>query len=93
MASGEGIAGTLVVEKILGAAAETGADLETCLSLGAKVKARTRSMGVALSQLYVADPGLAHLLAGLRRDGVGGRHPWRARPPESQNGWRRRHRR
>jgi phosphoenolpyruvate---glycerone phosphotransferase subunit DhaK len=44
-----GIAGTLVVEKILGAAAETGADLETCLLLGAKVKARTRSMGVALS--------------------------------------------
>jgi dihydroxyacetone kinase-like protein len=44
-----GVAGTLVVEKILGAAAEAGADLETCLALGAKVKARTRSIGVALS--------------------------------------------
>jgi phosphoenolpyruvate---glycerone phosphotransferase subunit DhaK len=44
-----GVAGTLIVEKMLGAAAEAGADLATCLALGAKVKARTRSIGVALS--------------------------------------------
>ena len=44
-----GVAGTLVVEKMIGAAAEAGADLETCLDLGAKVKARTRSIGIALS--------------------------------------------
>jgi dihydroxyacetone kinase-like protein len=44
-----GVAGTMIVEKMLGAAAESGADLETCLELGAKVKARTRSIGVALS--------------------------------------------
>jgi phosphoenolpyruvate---glycerone phosphotransferase subunit DhaK len=44
-----GVAGTLVVEKMLGAAAEGGADLDACLALGAKVKARTRSIGVALS--------------------------------------------
>jgi dihydroxyacetone kinase-like protein len=44
-----GVAGTLVIEKILGAAAEAGADLERCVALGAKVKARARSVGVALS--------------------------------------------
>ncbi len=44
-----GVAGTMIVEKIIGAAAESGAGLETCLALGAKVRARTRSMGVALS--------------------------------------------
>jgi dihydroxyacetone kinase-like protein len=44
-----GVAGTMVVEKMLGAAAEAGADLATCLALGAKVKLRTRSIGVALS--------------------------------------------
>lgn len=44
-----GVAGTLIVEKILGAAAESGADLQSCLALGAKVKGRTRSIGVALS--------------------------------------------
>ncbi len=44
-----GVAGTMIVEKLLGAAAESGADLEACLALGAKVKARTRSIGVALS--------------------------------------------
>jgi dihydroxyacetone kinase-like protein len=50
-----GVAGTLVVEKIVGAAAEFGADLETCVALGEKVKARTRSIGVALS--YCNLPG------------------------------------
>ena len=44
-----GVAGTMIVEKMLGAAAESGADLERCLALGAKVTARTRSIGVALS--------------------------------------------
>jgi dihydroxyacetone kinase-like protein len=59
-----GVAGTLVVEKILGAAAETGADLETCLSLGAKVKARTRSMGVALSHCTLPTLGSRALSLG-----------------------------
>jgi dihydroxyacetone kinase-like protein len=44
-----GVAGTLIVEKILGAAAESGADLKSCLALGAKVKDRTRTLGVALA--------------------------------------------
>jgi len=44
-----GVAGTLVVEKIVGAAAESNADLEQCAIVAADVAARTRSMGVALS--------------------------------------------
>jgi dihydroxyacetone kinase-like protein len=44
-----GVAGTLVVEKIVGAAAESEADLEQCTSVAEDVAARTRSMGVALS--------------------------------------------
>ena len=53
-----GVAGTLVVEKMLGAAAEMGADLETCLVLGAKVKARTRTIGVALSYCSLPTVGV-----------------------------------
>ena len=52
-----GVAGTVIVEKMLGAAAESGADLETCLALGAKVKGRTRSIGVALSYCNLPDAG------------------------------------
>jgi dihydroxyacetone kinase-like protein len=44
-----GVAGTLVVEKIVGAAAEKGAPLERLQALGKDVNARTRSMGVALT--------------------------------------------
>ncbi len=44
-----GVAGTVIVEKIVGAAAEAGADLATLKSLGDKVAERTASIGVALS--------------------------------------------
>src|SRR5271165_3602942 len=44
-----GVAGTLVVEKIVGAAAERGQDLATLKTLGDRVNACTRSMGVALT--------------------------------------------
>jgi dihydroxyacetone kinase-like protein len=50
-----GVAGTVIVEKMLGAAAEAGADLEACLALGEKVKGRTRSIGVALSYCTLPD--------------------------------------
>jgi dihydroxyacetone kinase-like protein len=43
-----GVAGTVVVEKIVGAAAEHMADLESCAVLARQVAAVTRSMGVAL---------------------------------------------
>jgi dihydroxyacetone kinase-like protein len=52
-----GVAGTLVVEKITGAAAEAGADLATLKSLGDKINGRTRSMGVALTSCTVPAAG------------------------------------
>ena len=52
-----GVAGTLVVEKILGAAAERGDDLASLTSLGADVNALTRSMGVALTSCTVPAAG------------------------------------
>lgn len=48
-----GVAGTLIVEKIVGAAAEAGADLAACKALGDRVTAATASMGVALSSCTV----------------------------------------
>jgi dihydroxyacetone kinase-like protein len=52
-----GVAGTLVVEKITGAAAEKGADLEALKALGARVNGRTRSIGVALTSCTVPAAG------------------------------------
>lgn len=48
-----GVAGTLIVEKIVGAAAENGADLASCKALGERVNQVTASMGVALSSCTV----------------------------------------
>ena len=44
-----GVAGTLIVEKIVGAAAENGMSLADCKALGNKVNQLTASMGVALN--------------------------------------------
>ena len=52
-----GVAGTLVVEKIVGAAAEQGMDLESCAQLGTEVNARTGSIGVALTSCTVPAAG------------------------------------
>jgi dihydroxyacetone kinase-like protein len=52
-----GVAGTLVVEKIVGAAAEQGLDLKSCAQLGAEVNARTKSIGVALTSCTVPAAG------------------------------------
>ena len=54
-----GVAGTLIVEKIVGAAAEKGVDLAGCVALGERVNARTRSMGVALTSCTVPAAGTA----------------------------------
>ena len=48
-----GVAGTLIIEKIVGAAAEQGADLSTCQALGNKVNNVTASLGVALHSCTV----------------------------------------
>ena len=52
-----GVAGTMIVEKIVGAAAEEGADLKTLKALGDSVNQRTRSMGVALTSCTVSAAG------------------------------------
>src|ERR1700756_773528 len=52
-----GVAGTLIVEKMVGAAAEAGRNLETLQALGKDVNARTRSMGVALTPCIVPAAG------------------------------------
>jgi len=52
-----GVAGTLIVEKIVGAAAEEGRALADLEALGTSVNARTRSMGVALSSCTVPAAG------------------------------------
>ena len=52
-----GVAGTLVVEKIVGAAAEQGMALEPLKALGERVNGATRSMGVALTSCTVPAAG------------------------------------
>jgi dihydroxyacetone kinase-like protein len=52
-----GVAGTLVVEKLVGAAAEEGRTLKALQALGQAVNSRTRSMGVALSSCTVPAAG------------------------------------
>ena len=52
-----GVAGTVVVEKILGAAAEEGMDLASLEALGNAVNGATRSMGCALTSCTVPAAG------------------------------------
>jgi dihydroxyacetone kinase-like protein len=52
-----GVAGTLVVEKAVGAAAEQGATLAECKLLGDRVNAATASMGVAFTSCTVPAAG------------------------------------
>src|SRR5271168_3911174 len=52
-----GVAGTLIVEKMVGAAAERGGDLAALQALGQGVNRRTRSMGVALTSCTVPAAG------------------------------------
>jgi phosphoenolpyruvate---glycerone phosphotransferase subunit DhaK len=52
-----GVAGTMVVERLVGAAAEAGAGLEACRALGERVNGATRSMGVALTSCTVPAAG------------------------------------
>jgi dihydroxyacetone kinase-like protein len=55
--SRRGVAGTLVVEKIVGAAAEAGADLAACAALGERTAAACATMGVALTSCTVPAAG------------------------------------
>jgi phosphoenolpyruvate---glycerone phosphotransferase subunit DhaK len=52
-----GVAGTVIVEKVIGSLAETGADLAACKALGDKVNSYIASMGVALTSCTVPAAG------------------------------------
>jgi dihydroxyacetone kinase-like protein len=52
-----GVAGTLIVEKIVGAAAEQGRSLADLKALGDRVNASTRSIGIALTSCTVPAAG------------------------------------
>lgn len=52
-----GVAGTVLVEKIAGAAAQRGDDLESVTQIATRVNANVRSMGVALSACTVPHAG------------------------------------
>lgn len=53
-----GVGLTVLVEKIVGAAAEAGRDLDACLAVAQKVCSRGRSMGMALTSCTV--PAVGH---------------------------------
>jgi len=48
-----GVAGTVIVEKVVGSLAESGGNLEACKAFGDRVTKRTASMGVALTSCTV----------------------------------------
>ncbi|MDV7341760.1 dihydroxyacetone kinase subunit DhaK [Terasakiella sp. A23] len=52
-----GVAATVIVEKMLGAAAENGASLQECKDLGERILKQAGSMGVALSSCTVPAAG------------------------------------
>jgi dihydroxyacetone kinase-like protein len=80
-----GVAGTVVVEKMVGAAAEAGADLYECKAVGDRVNAVTASMGVAFTSCTVPAAGVptfeiggAEMEVGVGLHGEPGRYrsPW-----------------
>ena len=76
-----GVAGTLVVEKIVGAAAEEGRGLAELKALGDRVNRGDALHGRRADLLHRACRRQADLRHRRRRDGVRRRHSWRAGPP------------
>jgi dihydroxyacetone kinase-like protein len=62
--SRRGVAGTLVVEKIVGAAAEAGGDLAACAALGERAARACATMGVALTSCTVPAAGKPTFILG-----------------------------
>ena len=85
-----GVGGTVLAEKIVGAAAEAGADLATVTALCQKVQDNVRSMGMALTSCTVPAAGKPTFELARRRDGDRRRHPRRAGPDadEARHGGR-----
>jgi len=54
-----GVAGTVIIEKMVGAAAERGANLAECKAIGDRVNKATASMGVAFTSCTVPAAGRA----------------------------------
>lgn len=52
-----GVAGAVIVEKLVGSLAEAGADLEQCKAFGDRINHRTATMGVAFSSCTVPAAG------------------------------------
>jgi len=52
-----GVAGTVIIEKVLGSLAETGGNLDQCLSLGQRVNNALSTMGIALTSCTVPAAG------------------------------------
>jgi len=52
-----GVAGTVIVEKLVGSMAESGASLEQCKAFGDRINKRTASMGVAFTSCVVPAAG------------------------------------
>ena len=83
-----GVGGTVLLEKIAGAAAARGDDLAAVTAIAERVIANVRSMGMALTAVHRAALRRAELRPGRRRDGDRHRHPRRARPGAAQAGRR-----
>jgi dihydroxyacetone kinase-like protein len=84
-----GVAGTLIVEKLIGAAAENGAGLAALKALGEGLDGRIRSMGVALRGVAVPNTRRETFVLGEDEMEVGvGIHgePGRSREPFSSAG-------
>jgi dihydroxyacetone kinase-like protein len=85
-----GVAGTVLVEKIAGAAAERGDDLDGVLAIAEKVNSQVRSMGVALTACTVPhagkpsfDLGEDEIEIGIGIHGEPGRHRIPMAPADS----------
>ena len=82
-----GVAATVIVEKIVGAAAEKGASLEQCRVLAERVNRASGSMGVALTSCIVPAAGKSTFDIGAREMELGiGIHgePGRKRVPVTE---------
>lgn len=84
-----GVAGTVIVEKMVGAAAEAGANLYECKVLGTRVNTNTASMGVALTSCTVPEAGAAtfdidscEMEVGVGIHGEPGRHRSKMMPAD-----------
>lgn len=85
-----GVAGTVLLEKIAGAAADRGDDLDAVLAVAQKVNAQVRSMGVALTACTVPhagkpsfDLGEDEIEIGIGIHGEPGRHRIPMAPADS----------